>query len=87
MTETDTPTYEIKADDVTMWKSDRHPTQDAIDLVAIKANERGWNGVSLDLFRNGAWKQSLTVTPEVMEAIDDQAHAEEIMESFQRGGR
>ena len=63
------PTYEIFADDVSVWSASRPPTQDQIDRTAVYANERGWNGTVLELKCDGVWRKSLEVSPAVMETL------------------
>lgn len=51
--EDQTSTFELRADDVVLWTGQGRPKQAIIDRAATYANERGWNGTALDLYRNG----------------------------------
>lgn len=53
--------YELKADDVTMWAGERMPTNGQALRAANRADDQGWNGTSLDLYKNG--KLIDTVSP------------------------
>jgi len=55
----DAPTYEIVADDVSVWSASHRPTQDEIDRTAIYAGGRGWNGTTLDLHCDGFFREWL----------------------------
>jgi hypothetical protein len=53
-------TYELRADEdidspVVIWRGSAPPRQAQIDWAAGSACERGWNGVSLDLYADGRW--------------------------------
>jgi hypothetical protein len=46
--------YEIRADDVVLKSNLKDvPNQAEVDRLAVAADRRGWNGTTLDLFKNG----------------------------------
>jgi hypothetical protein len=45
--------YELKADDVTMWSGESHPTNAQALRAANRADDRGWSGTFLDLYEDG----------------------------------
>jgi hypothetical protein len=53
------PSYEIMADDVSVWKASKPPTQEQIDATAIYATKRGWNGTVLELHCDGSFQRDL----------------------------
>ena len=53
--------YKLLVDDVVMWRGKKMPTQADIDRTAADANECGWNGTTLELFKDDQWIK--TVTP------------------------
>lgn len=63
--------FELRADEdidspVTVWRGDRCPKQPDIDAAAASACERGWNGVSLDLYVDGKWLEWVYPSEEVL---------------------
>lgn len=51
----ETREYVLRADDVDMWQGKEYPSQAQIDRAAKAADDRGWNGVALDLYRGLDW--------------------------------
>lgn len=48
--------YELKADgEVVCANLERRPKQWQIDVAALQADRRGWNGVCLELWRDGRY--------------------------------
>jgi hypothetical protein len=60
--------YEIRADDVSVWSAQPRPTRDEIDRTAIYASGKGWNGTTLDLYCDGAWREELRPDPAALDA-------------------
>lgn len=70
------PTYEIFADDVSVWASSRFPTADQIDRTAIYATSLGWNGTTLDLHCDGQWRKRLHPSGAALDAKTDAEYYE-----------
>jgi hypothetical protein len=49
--------YKLLADDQVVWRGQRVPTQRDIDRAAGEANERGWNGTTLDMCIDDRWRE------------------------------
>ena len=58
--------YTLLADDMVVWTGSRKPTQVDIDGAAGWANERGWNGVDLDLCLNDKWQEFVKPSESVL---------------------
>lgn len=60
---------ELRSDDFetgTLWRRERQPAQGDIDAVARSLNARGWNGCTLDLYRDGEWQATVKPSEEVL---------------------
>lgn len=63
--------YELRVDEdidspVVVWRGSRKPTQAQIDSAASSACARGWNGVRLDLYEDGEWRESVRPSESVL---------------------
>lgn len=62
--------FELRVDEDfggdTVWSGSRRPTQHQIDAAAEEAMSRGWNGVSLDLYRDDRWAEDVKPSEEVL---------------------
>lgn len=62
----ESPQYELFADDESVWCATRRPTQTDVDRAAAGANARGWNGTSLELYCDGVWRQLMQPSEDVL---------------------
>lgn len=60
------PVYKLLADERVVWTGSRKPTQADIDGAAGWANQRGWNGVDLDLCCDDKWLEFVKPSESVL---------------------
>ena len=51
--------YKLLADEIVVWRARCRPSQEDVNRVYNEASNKGWNGVTLDLFDGDIFVESL----------------------------